>query len=447
MKLAGKSLRRRLLLLLLGGYLGFSVLVVAMLYRHSHHEIDELFDEQLRQVAVNLLVLAEHWGPHERLPASPLPDDGKKRFRFQILDGAGEVRIRSPEAPLAPVAGSDGYTDHRNGEGHWRELLLTSDDGRHRAWVAENHGYRDQLVQQTIAHVLFPLLFGLPLLGIWVWVATGRGLIPLGLLTRQLETRGADQLSRLPEEQVPEEVQPLVNELNRLLAEVDHALTAERRFTAEAAHELRTPLAALHAQSQVALRARDAAERDHALEKLRLGLDRAVHLVEQMLVLARLDPERGLPGPEQLEQVDLGRLAEEVCADLGAAALAKPLEFDLEASPGVTLYGQRDWLWVLLRNLVDNAIRYTPAGGQVRVRVAGGSGQPGSFSVADSGPGIPDAARQEALSRFRRLDQTGQPGSGLGLSIVSRVVELHGASLNLGQAEEGGLRVEVVFPA
>lgn len=444
---ATPSLRRRLLLLLLGGYLGFSVVILGLLYRHTHHEVDELFDEQLRQIAVNLLLIAEHGQPSQRLPVSTLPDMGKKRFRFQTLDATGAIGIRSPEAPEAAVSGADGYTDHVDAEGDWRELLLTSENGRHRVWVAENHGYRDKLINETVAHVLLPMLLGLPLLGLWVWLATGHGLAPLASLTHQLETRSADRLGTLPETQVPREVLPLVRELNRLLAEVDHALNAERRFTAEAAHELRTPLAALHAQSQVALRARDETERQHALQKLRRGLDRAMHLVEQMLALARLDPERGLPANEQLERVPLGRLAEEVCAELGHAILQKQLEFDLETDPDARLTGQRDWLRVLMRNLVDNAVRYTPAGGRVRVRILRAPDGACRFEVADSGPGIPESARQEALARFHRLDQSGQTGSGLGLSIVARVAELHGAGLSLESASEGGLRVCVNFPA
>ena len=439
------SLRRRLLFLLLGGYLGFSVLILVLLYHHTHHEVDELLDEQLRQVAVNLLLIAEHWPENQPLPASPLLENGKPRFRFQILTADGAIRFRSPEAPLAAVRGADAYVDHFDADGHWRELLLTAENGRHRAWVAENHGYRDALIEETIAHVLFPLLFGLPLLGLWVWLATGHGLAPLVTLTRQLENRGADRLGRLSEVEVPCEVRPLVDALNRLLAEVEHALNAERRFTAEAAHELRTPLAALQAQTQVALRARDAQEGRHALEQLRQGLERSVHLVEQMLVLARLDPERGLPDDEQLERVALGQLAEEVCAELGHAILDKNLEFDLLTDPQAAYLGQRDWLRVLMRNLVDNAIRYTPAGGRVVVRVWRAAGTVG-FAVEDSGPGIPAADRRAALARFRRLDSSGQTGSGLGLSIVSRVCELHGASLELATAAEGGLAVRVVFP-
>ncbi|WP_026686012.1 ATP-binding protein [Azovibrio restrictus] len=438
------SLRRRLLLLLLGGYLSFAIVVVLLLHRHTHHEVDELFDEQLRQISVNLLLIAEHWHDAEPLPASPVPQIGRKRFRFQIMDTDGRLRFRSPEAPLAPARGPDGYTDHNDRDGHWREMRLTSEDGEHQVWVAEHHGYRDKLIQETIAHVLLPLVVGLPFLGLWVWLATGRGLAPLALVTRELQTRGPEHLARLAASQVPAEVQPMVGELNRLLAEVDHALNAERRFTADVAHELRTPLAALHTQSQVALRARSDTERQHALEKLKQGLNRSIHLVEQMLVLARLDPERGLPDKER-HRIVLGELAERVCADLGHLILEKHLEFDLDTQAGLVIIGQQDWLSIMMRNLVDNAIRYTPEQGQVQVRVYADRDGSCCFQVTDNGPGIPEHARQDALARFHRLDQSGKSGSGLGFSIVTRVAELHGAHLELETAPGGGLAAQVRF--
>jgi two-component system sensor histidine kinase QseC len=235
----------------------------------------------------------------------------------------------------------------------------------------------------------------------------------------------------------------MLDALNGLFRRVEEALEAERRFTADAAHELRTPLAALQAQLQVAQRARDSAERDRSLSNLQVGLSRAAHLVDQMLQLARLDPERGLP---EVQEVDLGSVAETVCADLGPAILDRELDFDLAAEPGVSVQGQAEWLRVMVRNLVDNAARYTPAGGRLRVVVDRSDGHP-RVAVADSGSGIPAEDREAVLRRFHRLDHSEQPGSGLGLSIVLRIAELHGATLSLGDAPDlGGLNAEIVFP-
>ena len=176
---------------------------------------------------------------------------------------------------------------------------------------------------------------------------------------------------------------------------------------------------------------------------LHLGEEEAAHLVDQMLQLARLDPESGLPDPQP---VDLALLAESVCADLGPQILSKNLDFDLDAAPACVVTGQADWLRVMIRNLVDNAVRYTPAGGLVRVAVS--RGDDGClFSVSDSGPGIPAEARDLVLRRFHRLDQGNQPGSGLGLAIVARIAELHGALFRLDASDiTKGLFVGVQFP-
>lgn len=310
--------------------------------------------------------------------------------------------------------------------------------------VSENHHIRDELIGHIAWRLLWPALFGLPLIGLWVWLATRQGLASLDDIARQIASRAPHQLQALTPRAAPEEIRTMLDALNGLFQRVETALESERRFTADAAHELRTPLAALHAQLQVALRARDAAERDRSLQQLQSGLTRAAHLVDQMLQLARLDPESGLPDPRP---VDLARLAESVCADLGPLILAKHLDFELTADAPCLIDGQAEWLRVLIRNLVDNAIRYTLAGGRVRIALARSNGQC-RLSVADSGPGIPLAERTAVLGRFHRLDQSGETGSGLGLAIVSRIAELHGASLELTNTEpNSGLTVMVNWPA
>jgi two-component system, OmpR family, sensor histidine kinase QseC len=440
------SLRRRLLVNLLGGYLLFALAISALVYRHTHHEIDELFDEQLRQVAFSLLAQADEHDDDEEGDGGQsrhLDDQRHHRYAFEIRDHSGRVHARSGDLPIAAPGNGEGYAESENDRAHWRYYAQWDDHHRHQVVVGEDHARREQLARASALRVLLPLLLGLPLLGLWVWLATGRGLAPLTRLTHQLEQRGARQLAQLQSDGAPTEVTPLVDEINRLLGEVDHALAAERRFTADAAHELRTPLAALQTQAQVALRARNDEEREHALNGLRTGLERAVRLVEQMLQLAHLDPEKGL---QNRVSVDLAQLAEDICADMGSLALRKRIDFSLDTTPA-TAAGHPDWLRVLLRNLVDNALRYTPEQGHVEVRVMMLDGMP-VFEVSDNGPGIPSDQRAAALRRFYRLQQgCGEKGSGLGLSIVSRIAELHGARLELGSPVDGrGLRVRVLFP-
>jgi signal transduction histidine kinase len=233
--------------------------------------------------------------------------------------------------------------------------------------------------------------------------------------------------------------------MNTLFARVAVTLERERAFTADAAHELRTPLAALATQAEVASRARDTAEREHALAQIVIGSRRASRLVDQLLTLARLEPATA----SGIGDVRLDRLAAEVCADHGAMALERQIELDLETPGELSVAGSADMLRVLLRNLIDNALRYTPPGGKIKVTLSarGGSVQ---LSVMDSGPGIPPAQRAEALRRFRRLAGQETEGSGLGLAIVARIAELHGARLELADgirdAGNPGLAVCLIFP-
>lgn len=313
----------------------------------------------------------------------------------------------------------------------------------------ERHGKLEKRVQKELAEhliesLLSPLLFGLPLLGGWIWFATRRGLAPLDGIAREVGARAPDRLDPVVPVEAPREVRPLLDALNSLFGRVAGALDTERRFTADAAHELRTPLAAIVAQAQVAQRARDDAERIHALDQIATSARRAGRLVEQLLTLARLDPAAGLA----LATVRLDELAAEVCADHGTLALDKHIALALDAPEETIVQGHADLLRILLRNLLDNALRYTPAGGKVDVGVTAQAGTV-CLSVSDSGPGIPAAERANVLRRFHRLAGQEIEGSGLGLSIVVRIAELHQAEVRLGEGldRDGpkGLAVQVIF--
>ncbi|UCV09341.1 ATP-binding protein [Dechloromonas denitrificans] len=438
------SLRRRLLGLLLGGVAAAWLVTMVFSYLDAHHEVDELFDAQLAQAAQTLLALASHDGGDGIEDLGDITHKYQRRLRFQIWQADGKLLMRSKNAPTTPLTEADGFSETRGPEGHWRHFSQWNEAHGLQVQVSENHHIRDDLIGHIAWRLLFPALFGLPLIGFWVWLATRQGLASLDGIARQIASRAPQQLQPLCPASAPEEIRTMLEALNGLFQRVETALEGERRFTADAAHELRTPLAALQTQLQVALRARDGDERDRSLQQLQSGLSRASHLVDQMLQLARLDPESGLPDPQT---VDLGRLAEAVCADLGPLILGKNIDFDLDAADDCIVIGQNEWLRVLIRNLVDNAIRYTPAGGAVRVSLSRADGHC-RLSVQDSGPGIPVNDRAAVLRRFHRLDQGGQPGSGLGLAIVARIAELHGARLELGEtAVTGGLTVTVLWPA
>lgn len=435
------SLRHRLLALLLGGVAAAWLATMVLSYVDAHHEVDELFDAQLAQTGQMLLALAAHDRDHDVQDFGNVAHKYQRHLRFQIWRADGILLMRSANAPLSPLTQAAGFSETRESEGHWRHFSAW-DDGRNlQVQVSENHRIRDELIGHIAWRLLFPALFGLPLIGLWVWLATRHGLASLNGLAGQIASRAPQQLQALVPATAPSEIRPMLEALNSLFKRVDTALETERRFTADAAHELRTPLAALQAQLQVALRARDNEERDRSLMQLQSGLSRASHLVDQMLQLARLDPESGLPNPQP---VDLAEVTESVCAELGILILDKNLDFDFTTESGCIVTGQGEWLRVLIRNLVDNAIRYTPPGGRVHVAIARHASAC-RLEVTDSGPGIPPEEREAVQRRFHRLNQTEQPGSGLGLAIVARIAELHGARLELGEAPTSGLKVSVTW--
>lgn len=442
------SLQRRLLLLLLGGIAIGWLAMIGLTYKDAHREVDELFDAQMAQVAQTLLALASEYDDDDdiaRLEGGS--HKYQKKFIFQLWDHEGRLLLRSEHAPLQALVERDGYSDaDAQSKSHWRYYAQWDKERKLRVIVGEHHHMREELSRHLIWRMLAMSMLELPLLGLWVWFATRQGMAPLSAVADQVAQRAPDHLDAVAPARAPHELRPLLDALNDLLARVGRAFESERRFTADAAHELRTPLAALTTQAQVALRARDAAERNHAIEQLVVSSRRASRLVDQLLTLARLDPAAGLPRAE----VAIDVVAADVCADHGGMALEKQIALELEAD-AVRLSGSEPMLRVLLRNLVDNALRYTPTGGRVLVQL-GMDATGVRLMVSDSGPGIPPESRAAVLQRFCRLAGQEVEGSGLGLSIVARIAELHGAQLELIDglvvADGGcGLAVCLHFPA
>lgn len=440
------SLRRRLIVLLLGGVSIAWLITMVFSYMDVNSEVDELFDAQLVQAAQTLIALTSNDAENDVEDTRETIRKYQRRLRFQIWGADGQLVLHSSNSPETPLTETEGFTAEPLGtrNNHWRSFSMWDKERRFQVQVSENHHVRDQLVDHIAKRLLFPALFGLPLIGFWVWLATRRGLMSLNAVAHQIASRDPQQLQAVEPVTAPEEIRSILDAINGLFHRVDAALEAERRFTADAAHELRTPLAALQSQLQVALRARSEAERNFSLVQLQSGLNRASHLVDQMLQLARLDPESSLPNPVP---VDLGQLVESVCAELGGEILAKNLDFELVAESGCIVVGQSDWLRVLIRNLVDNAIRYTPLASGVHVRVAK-SGEYCQLFVTDSGPGIPPDEREKVTRRFHRLNPAEQLGSGLGLAIVTRIANLHGAYVQLDSGKDGkGLEAQVKLKA
>jgi len=318
-------------------------------------------------------------------------------------------------------------------------------DARHRflVQIAERDDARREIAAGIATNLLVPLLVALAILALFVWFTIGRAIKPLARLGHEVEQLKAHNLGVLALEGAPREVIPLVRSLNALFERVRRLIDNERRFTSDAAHELRTPLEALKTQAQVAKGATDDGARQHALDRVIEGCDRTARLVNQLLTLARLEPDQRRP----TESADLRALAREVVGELAPFALAKDVEVEVRGSEEVLVDGHADLLCVLLRNLVDNAMRYSPHGSTVSVDIDR-TGDNARLIVCDEGPGIAPDERARIGERFYRVTGTGETGSGLGLSIVQRIVEIHGAQLRFEEgANATGLRVTVEFPA
>ncbi|WP_455211538.1 ATP-binding protein, partial [Kaarinaea lacus] len=282
----------------------------------------------------------------------------------------------------------------------------------------------------------------LPLLALLILVSVGRALAPLKKITDQIEHRQIDNLQPISMQHVPQEVEPMIKALNSLFQRLYAAFENITLFTANAAHELRTPLAGQKLHAQVAMQANDKNTRDEALKEVVLGVNRATSLVEQLLTLSRLDPEGALKDDEV---ANLYRITEDKLAELTPNALEKFIEVSLDFKESPLVNGKEAMLTILVRNIIENAIRYTPDHGMVEVQVRPVDGKV-LFSVKDSGPGIPAEEQHNVFQRFYRgKGNTTQEGSGLGLAMVQRILEIHNADITLGKSPFGGLQVDVFF--
>jgi two-component system OmpR family sensor kinase len=311
--------------------------------------------------------------------------------------------------------------------------------------VAQDMAARRNMAGALALRTIAPVALMAPLLMLVVWWVVSRSLAPVARVRKQVASRQADDLSAVSEEGLPDEVRPLVQELNLLFDRVRHAFDAQKHFVADAAHELRSPLAALKLQVQGLQRAPDAAARDLAVSRLVAGIDRATRLVEQMLALAR--HEASMAAGAKPQPVDLAEVARLAISDAVAAAQARRIDIGVShADPDAVVSGQPEALRMLLRNLIDNAVKYTPEEGRVDVGIATRDSAV-ELSVDDSGPGLPEEERERVLDRFYRSGEPKAPGSGLGLAIVKSIADLHGATVALAPSPSlGGLRVLVRFP-
>lgn len=432
-----RSIRHQLLVGLLAVVIIAGLAAAWGVYQKAHRELDELFDYHLKQMALSLRDQA-----FERLPPGASEPGDDIDFVVQVWDREGVRLYYSQPHSALPNRAYLGYETVKTDDGEWRVFSI-----QHRGvtlQVAQPMSVRNRLAAAAALRTLAPFLILLPGLGVLVWLVVGRGLKPLAAFADAVEKRTPSALDPLPNARLPHEIRPLADALNDLLARLKHALAAQREFVADAAHELRTPLTALRLQVQLAERAGDTHERAVAFARLRDGLDRATHLVEQLLTLAREEPEAA---QRPLASVDLGELAREVVTERALLAEARRLDLGVARCEPVSVLADREGLRAMLANLVDNAVRYTPAGGKIDVSACRIEGRP-VLEVIDDGPGIPKEERDRVFDRFYRRAEAGSGGSGLGLAIVRNVADRHRAQVVLDDGPEGrGLAARVIFPA
>ncbi|HEX2332299.1 MAG TPA: ATP-binding protein [Burkholderiales bacterium] len=447
---------------LLGGSIAVLVAVLGVAawigFAGSQDEADELFDARLATsarvlaalyatqpppAAANAPIVVSFPGPLEAAAhdeAGPLGHYYETKIAFQVLDASGRLLMRSASAPdtaYAPLAA--GFSTHKN----WRVFTLRSGD----VWVqaAERDDVRDELSEKLALAAVAPLIAGIPLLLLLIALLLRYGLAPLTELAQRIRGREPGSLAPIRLARSTAEIEPVLEALNALLERVQSAMARERRFTADAAHELRTPLAALKIHAQNAARATSEAERHASLERMLAGLERAIRLAEQMLALSRAAARA-----PAAERVSLRQAVEDALDDVLPKLKERGIKVSVAADAPESeplVQGERDKLATLARNLLDNAARYSPAGSTVRVEIAH-SDHATRLSVSDEGPGIPPELRERVFESYYRIPGAAGEGSGLGLAIVREIAAQHGATVQIGQCDGGrGTRVVVSFPS
>ena len=428
------SIRGRLFSSLLAAIALLAAGASVAIYQRAKSDINELFDYEMKQM---VFALGVHMSSHPDVEQEPLLRV-EHDFVTQVWTADGKLIVSSrdgqgPDRPLQP-----GFSTLGSGDGGWRVFSAQAEG--HVLQVAQPVEHRRQMAANIAFNAVVPAAAMLPLGGVIIWFGIGYGLRPLRVITHEVQARDPRGLTPIAIASPPAEVAPLVRALNALLSRLGHALDTERQFIADASHELRTPATALGLQLDLLEGANTRHERDEAMRDVRRGVDRMQRLIEQILTLARLDPDN----PAHHESINLEDCLKDVQSEFLPVAAAKGVALALHIRDSATIKGEASSLRALVRNLVDNAIRYTPAHGTVSVALER-SGDLASISVTDSGPGIPEATRSKVFARFFRANGNGdETGAGLGLAIAKRAAERLSAVLELHDGPKGDGFVAII---
>lgn len=374
------------------------------------------------------------------------PEHYLDKFNFQVWSNGGTLLLHSANAPKIPlVEEKDGFSDKRIANQSWRVFTAYNAKAGTRTVLAERDDARNELGQRIAQDDLYIMLLTFPLSGLLIWIIIGRGLNSLDKVAQEVANRAPSHLEPVNIAAVPTEIKPVIDELNKLFFRLKEGFEREKRFAADAAHELRTPLAALKTQAQVALNSNDIEEKNQALEKLIMSVNRSTHIVQQLLTMSSLVPEA--VQLHEKDEVNLGRLTREILAMFTPSALEKQIELVFEQNnEPLVIQGNATALSILIRNLVDNAIRYCDEKGLVLVKITKHAEEI-ILEVSDNGPGIPIEFQSRVFERFFRVLGNKSTGSGLGLAIVQQICELHGGRVVIDSPAQGtGLIVRVFLP-
>jgi two-component system OmpR family sensor kinase len=431
------SIRRNLLVALLTAMTVVVVLSALATFHQVRQETDAIFDYHLRQLA---LTLRDQTFNGES-PPQPSSDELNFDFVIQVWDHEGIKLYFSQPATELPDRAQFGFSTVHTSQGDWRVYGTPIRDNV--IQVAQPLRIRYEMAYMATIRMLVPVLLLVPTLALLIWMFVGRSLVPLDRLALAVTSRTATMLDPLSERQVPIEVLPLVRSLNGLLDRLGHALQTQRAFVADAAHALRTPLTALQLQAQLVERADNDASRTDAISELKDGLLRMTHVIQQLLTLARAEPDSGARAKGTTDLVQLARLT---VGELSHVAVDKKIDIGAVTPDGsILVCGETEVLHTLISNLLENSIHYTPTGGRADVSVGIIDGRP-YLEVEDSGPGIPASERMKVFDRFYRCEGTTEPGTGLGLAIVKAISDSYGATIELYDSPLGGLAARVIFP-
>lgn len=461
------SIRSRLLLhliivstILVGGTAWFA-------YQDVRHETRELFDAQLARSARLILSLAQaqHGDSGFSRIQEYLDENGisvmyinfeekdeeqeldnghayETKLAFQIWDNEGNLVIKSYNSPLEPMSTGYGFDDTVIDGYNWRTFSLLSNNQQYRCITAERVDVRNDLIIKINDDLFYMFIILVPALSLTMYLSIYAVLRPLQRLTSQINRRSGDNLDLIASDNESTEIATIKNALNQLLQRLKDTLAREKRVTSDAAHELRTPLAAIRLHTELAKNAKTQKQQDESLDQVLQGVDRTTHLVEQLLSLARLEPELL---SKDFTQVSLNTIVIEESSLLSPLAINKNIDISFTESDRDIISGNEPSLRLLVRNLLSNAISYTPMNGKVNIKLLAKDSKI-ILIVKDNGPGISEEDSKRVMERFYRAENHQTPGCGIGLSIVDRVVKMHQGSMELCPADDGqGLKVVIQF--